>query len=103
MLGWNCANRARSVEFNFDDERHAVCLGHGRWFLYELESDIDSEQHTTASNGARYGGALTVDVRARAAWCPNCWSDCASSSFCSVDIFSYWFADAHDSGLFLGR
>jgi len=79
MLGRNGANCARSVKFNFDDECAVVRVGDGRWFLYEFESDSYSEQHTTTSNGTRYGGALTNNVRACAARCPNCWSDCASS------------------------
>ena len=79
MLGRNGANRARSVEFDFDDECAVVCVGDGRWFLYELESDIDSEQHSTANNGASYGGALTNNVRACADRSVVRGSNCASS------------------------
>ena len=73
MLVRSGANCARSVKFYFDDECAVVCVGNGRWFLYELESDIDSEQHATASNGASYGGALTDNVRARATRCFSRW------------------------------
>lgn len=65
VLGWVGANRARSVQINFDDERVVVCVGDGWWFLYELEPDIDPEQHTATGDGSSDGGAFIVDVRTR--------------------------------------
>ena len=73
MLGFSCSNRARSGKLDLYDESAVVCMGDGRWFLHELESDIDPEQHTATSDGASNGCALSIDVWTSTDWSVISW------------------------------
>ena len=73
MLGKLDANYPWAVEFYFDDERDAFCLGNGWWLLYELEPNIDSEQHAAPSNGSSNGDSLAYILGSRATWRISRW------------------------------
>jgi len=101
VLGWVCADRAWSIQFDRHDVRAAICLGARWWFLYEPESNSHSKQHTSSRDGSSDGRPFSIDVRFGAARRTLRWPNRTPNRFGTRDFFSSRCFDAAYCNLFL--